>query len=423
MKGRKIAIVGAGPIGLEAALQARHAGLEVTLFESRSVAEHFRSYGSVRLFTPFHMNSTELGRERLRAAGATLPGGDETLTAEALRERYLIPLSRLPEMKGVVLEGVTVTGIAREGIAKPSAGTADGRRRGERPFVLRIESAGESSRIARADVVIDASGVYGTPNATGTGGLPALGEERLGDRLEQRLPALAGNALARYAGKRILLLGDGRSAANAIADLDEMVRAGAKGAGTRVEWVHRDRGDRAFAPVPRAELEQLPVLRELDQRVGRIAREAPWIRHHAGATVTAYRWRAAGGIEVTMAGARGGEERIEVDLVLALVGYRPDLSIFRELQIHLCYASEGPMTLAAAILEAQANDPAGTQGCLGQVAHGPETLKNPEPDFYILGAKSYGRNPNFLLTLGHRQIEDVMGLIGVQEPPLKAAAG
>src|SRR3989442_4096447 len=102
MKGRKVAIVGAGPIGLEAALRARQAGLEVTLFESGSVGEHFARYGSVRLFTPFHMNSTELGRERLRAVGVTLPGGDETLTATELLERYLLPLSRLPELSGAV---------------------------------------------------------------------------------------------------------------------------------------------------------------------------------------------------------------------------------------------------------------------------------------------------------------------------------
>ena len=419
MKGRKVAIVGAGPIGLEAALRARQAGLEVTVFESRTVGEHFARYGSVPLFTPFHMNSTELGCERLRAVGVALPGGDETLTATELRERYLLPLSRLPELAGVVLEGARVGAIARDGLAKGQL-----QERSARPFLLRIEDARRgAATLARADIVIDASGVYGTPNATGTGGLPALGEEDLGEWLEQRLPALWGETRSRYAGKRILLLGDGRSAANAIADLDEMARAGGRGAETRVEWVHRDRGDRAFAPVPKAELEQLPVLRELDRHVERIAREAPWIRPHVGATVEAYRALPSGGIEVTLADDQGDEERLEVDVVLALVGYRPDLSIFRELQIHLCYASEGPMTLAAPILEAQANDPAGTQGCLGQVTHGPETLKSPEPDFYILGAKSYGRNPNFLLTLGHRQIEDVMGLIGVPERHLKAAAG
>ena len=99
MTARKIAIVGAGPIGLEAALRARHAGHEVTVFESASVGEHFRLYGPVPLFTPFHMNSTGLGRERLSAGGLKLPGDDETLTAEELRERYILPLSRLPDLR------------------------------------------------------------------------------------------------------------------------------------------------------------------------------------------------------------------------------------------------------------------------------------------------------------------------------------
>ena len=122
----------------------------------------------------------------------------------------------------------------------------------------------------------------------------------------------------------------------------------------------------------------------------------------------------SGVIEVTLEDARGAERRVEVDRVLALVGYRPDLALLRELQIHLCYASEGPMALAAAILAAQAADPGAAAGCLGQVSHGPETLKNPEPDFYVLGAKSYGRNPRFLLRLAHAQIDDVMTLLAAR---------
>ncbi len=214
---------------------------------------------------------------------------------------------------------------------------------------------------------------------------------------------MSGQARARYAGKRILLVGDGRSAANVIADLDLLLRAGRDAAATRVEWVHRARGEEALAPVPAAELERLPVLRELLDRAARIAREAPWIRRHGGATIVAYRPLPSGAIEATLQDARGAERRIEVDRVLSLVGYRPDLSLFRELQIHLCYASEGPMALAAAILAAQSKDPAAAQGCLGQVSHGPETLKTPD------------------LTLGHRQIEDVMSLIGAAEPRLNLA--
>src|SRR5262245_47371745 len=105
MSPRKIAIVGAGPIGLELALRARKEGYEVRVYEAARVAEHFARYGSVRLFTPFGMNATELGRTRLRETGAKLPRDDEILTSEELRERYLIPLSKLPELEGVIREG------------------------------------------------------------------------------------------------------------------------------------------------------------------------------------------------------------------------------------------------------------------------------------------------------------------------------
>jgi thioredoxin reductase len=404
-------------VGLEAALRARVEGYEVALYEAASVGEHFRRYGPVRLFTPFHRNSTELGRARLRAAGVKLPAEDEILTGAQLRERYLLPLAGLEELSGAVVEGARVSAIAREGFTKGRSGDS----RADRPFLLRIEDS-SGPRLERADAVIDASGVYATPNATGPGGLTAIGEESLGASLEHGIPDLLGEARSRYAGKRILLVGDGRSAANAIADLDELRQPGGEGGRTRVDWVHRERGGSAFSPIPQAELDQLPVLRELDERAGRIARESTWIQRHEGATIRSYRVLPSGQIEVTLADEAGKERRLEVDRVLALVGYRPDLSIFRELQIHLCYASEGPMALAAAILSSQAGDPASAKGCLDQVPHGPESLKSPEPDFYVLGAKSYGRNPNFLVSLGHRQIEDVMTLLGAAEARLNAAA-
>jgi hypothetical protein len=34
-------------------------------------------------------------------------------------------------------------------------------------------------------------------------------------------------------------------------------------------------------------------------------------------------------------------------------------------------------------------------------------LRTPEPGFFILGAKSYGRNSGFLLRAGWRQVDDV----------------
>ena len=50
--------------------------------------------------------------------------------------------------------------------------------------------------------------------------------------------------------------------------------------------------------------------------------------------------------------------------------------------------------------------------CLDQTSAGPETLLNPEPDFYVLGAKSYGRDSRFLISVGLDQIRELFTIIG-----------
>jgi len=67
------------------------------------------------------------------------------------------------------------------------------------------------------------------------------------------------------------------------------------------------------------------------------------------------------------------------------------------------------MKLAAALLGESSAD------CLDQQSHGPQTLMNPEPNFYILGAKSYGRNSNFLFSLGLEQIRELFTVVTGRE--------
>jgi hypothetical protein len=95
----------------------------------------------------------------------------------------------------------------------------------------------------------------------------------------------------------------------------------------------------------------------------------------------------------------------EVERLIGNVGYSPDTGLYRELQVHECYASLGPMNLAAALLKHAGGD------CLSIPSQGAETLRNPEPGFFILGAKSYGRNSQFLLRTGFEQVRDVFKLI------------
>ena len=49
--------------------------------------------------------------------------------------------------------------------------------------------------------------------------------------------------------------------------------------------------------------------------------------------------------------------------------------------------------------------------CMAQASAGPESLVTSEPNFYLIGSKSYGRNSSFLLSVGLEQIRDLFTLI------------
>ncbi len=40
--------------------------------------------------------------------------------------------------------------------------------------------------------------------------------------------------------------------------------------------------------------------------------------------------------------------------------------------------------------------------------HGVEELTQPEPDFFVVGMKSYGRAPTFLMLTGYEQVRSIV---------------
>lgn len=70
------------------------------------------------------------------------------------------------------------------------------------------------------------------------------------------------------------------------------------------------------------------------------------------------------------------------------------------------------MKLAGALLAATGEG--GDADCMKQASHGAESLRNPEPDFFVIGHKSYGRGANFLLRIGYEQVQDVMVLLNTK---------
>jgi hypothetical protein len=417
----RIAIIGAGPIGLEAALYARLKGYEVTVYERDEVANHVRQWGHVRMFSPFGMNSSQWGREALSQSGARLSDGNALLSGDEFTQRYLLPLSRLAQLEGCLREQAPVTSISRrdslktEKIGDPC--------RADEPFRLSLQ-VGQGQ--IEADVVLDCSGTFAQHNNLGAGGAACPGEfdGRLhipygtvavlndgGDSLqtaapiEYRLPQIL-NPHNCYGDCTTLVVGGGYSAATNVVALSLLQ---ADRPQTRIFWLTKQH---ANSPVRRIPNDRLAERDRLAVEANRLAlshdRVVTW---HPGRVVrrvdlteesgpAGQRWAVH-----TQSLNDGTTERISVDRIIANVGYRPDRSLYEELQVHECYATQGPMKLAAKLMGETSAD------CLDQTSHGREVLRNPEPNFYILGMKSYGRNSKFLIHVGLQQVVDVFTLI------------
>jgi hypothetical protein len=88
------------------------------------------------------------------------------------------------------------------------------------------------------------------------------------------------------------------------------------------------------------------------------------------------------------------------DRIVAATGYRPDHSIAAELRLDLDPILGSTRTLAPLI------DP-NEHSCSTVRPHGVDELAHPEPGYYAVGVKSYGRAPTFLLATGYEQVRSI----------------
>ncbi len=191
-----------------------------------------RSWGHIRLFSPWEHLIDPASRRLLSAAGWEEPAADGMPTGAELVESFLEPLAALPAIAPHIRLGVTVTDVSRQGMDRTR--TAE---RAETPFLLRVRQADGTTVESQARAVIDASGTYRTPNSLASSGLDPLGLAEVADLVSHALPDVLGQDRASFAGRTTMVVGAGHSAANTLLNLADLAT---DETGTRVVWAIRN---------------------------------------------------------------------------------------------------------------------------------------------------------------------------------------
>ena len=396
---RTVAILGAGPIGLAAAHGALMRGYVPVVLERDTPGASLARYGATKLFSPMRMNLPPA----LLALATPAVAPDAILSGVEFA-RVVASIAAAPILAKHVLCNHRVLAVTRD---RFSRGEQAGHPvRAEMPFrvVARVVAhahdtaekgvGGGLDRAFDADAVLDATGVYDSPVPIIAPGAALLaGAVRDLGAFHARLHE--------HQGRRILLVGHGHSAANAIVAL---ARLAEEFPTTHVTWALRTRNLRPFATVPS---DPLPERERVVSRANHIAfapAAHPWLRVERAASVIAFACSAssrepsapAPSVHVSFSGNRTAE----VDVAIWLTGQRPDLSFLSELPLEISPATEGARRLSDAL--------ANVTDCLSVPTVTPDDLASGEPRFHLIGAKSYGRARTFLLQAGYAQVETIL---------------
>jgi 2-polyprenyl-6-methoxyphenol hydroxylase-like FAD-dependent oxidoreductase len=361
---QRVAVIGAGPVGIEAALYAKACGFPVAVYDRGPVGEHVRRWGHVRMFTPFGTNCTPLGLAEVRRekAGRSLPAAGDHVTGRQFVDSYLVPLAETETLLESLHLEEAVLQVGRATSLKKSEP-------GERlPFRLLVRDGKGQERIDTADVVLDCTGRFNTPRRLGDGGIPAVGELAAKPHVAWGIEDVLGEKRAHYAGRSVVLVGDGYSAAATICALAELAETVHE---TWVFWVSN--GPRG-APLPRLPNDPLKERDRLAVRANSLATRCDGnLEFHPQTVLDEVVCHGAGG-GFRVAGRTAGKPvSWEVERVIATVGYRADMRICDGLRV---------------------DEPNGR----------PETR---EPSYYVVGDKSAGGQSDFLIRDGVEQIRRV----------------
>lgn len=390
-----VAIIGGGPVGLAAAAHLTVRGIPFLLFElGETVGANVLSWQHVRVFSPWRYNIDRAARQLLEAAGWQQPDEDGLPTGEELYRQYFAPLSALDLIKPSIRLNAKVLAVGKKNQDKLKTMGRD-----RLPYVLQVLHDERRVKQYEARAIIDASGTWNSPNPIGSGGVFAVGELENSSQIFYGIPDVLGKHAERYRNKNVLVVGAGHSAINTILELEQL-----KGAypDTQIHWVLRK--NHVSEVYGGQEADALPARGALGIKIEQLVNNerinvyTPFqieqvVKQGQRLAVTGYQHD-----ELAMLGG--------IDEIIGNTGARPDLSFLREVRLAIDPALESVSEIAELI------DP-NVHSCGTVRPHGEAELRQPDKNFYIVGAKSYGRAPTFLMATGYEQVRSVVaGLAG-----------
>jgi thioredoxin reductase len=387
-----VAIIGAGPVGMAAAAHLTKRNIPFVLFEAGStVASSILSWKHIRVFSPWKYNIDKAAKELLLQSSWKEPDETGLPTGREIYHDYLKPLSELPALKGHIQVNSKVIAVGKKNLDKMKDANRD-----KVPFVIQVLQE-DGVNTFEASAIIDASGTWLTPNPVGSGGNFAIGETENASHIYYGIPDVLHKHKLRYANKSVAVIGGGHSAINTILELEKIKDEFPE---TQINWVLRKQ--KIEDVYGGQEEDALEARGALGIKIENLIKDER-INVYTPFQIQEIRKT---GTQLALIGYQNDRKAMipHIDEIIANTGSRPDFNFLRELRLNISNSLESVEAIAELI------DP-NIHSCGTVRAHGELELKHPEKNFYIVGSKSYGRAPTFLMATGYEQVRSIVAML------------
>ena len=389
-----VAVIGGGPVGVEAALYARFLGYFVILCDARRVGSRLVRWGELPMKVSFGQATSSLGRAALHAQGVDhdLPDADSIVCYRDYVEKYLTPIAKSDLLEECMHINSPVVSVSRVHYRKYQPASIEDRSEDEFRLLLNGKIRGEFTQLA--DIVLDCSGEGRTPAGIGPGGGLAIGQSALREHFEVGPRDLSDKDRDRFVGKHTVLFGAGPIACHNAVQFIAFTRDNPN---TKLTWViPKDTQHETWLNSVASISSDLAI--ETSRILSGDCSGAVHIDAWGAESLTRDshgRW------QVKLLVGEEDTADLEADVILVAESCDP-WQFVDGLGIELCPRRR--LTTTAAYWLANQKQ--------SELEITPESFITSEPHYYVLGRKSVAGDPRFTFAHARQQIQQVFSLIG-----------